>query len=63
MFYELLQQGVEWLGEGCLVIGDRGFGNDEFLMSPFPNVTTNREHLFNHCCSSTCFYVEQTFGW
>jgi hypothetical protein len=41
MFYELWQRRVEWLGEGGLVIGYGGFGNDEFLMLPFANETTN----------------------
>jgi len=63
MFYQLRHNREEWLGEGGLVIGDGGFGNDGFLMAPFSNATTNREHLFNHCFSSTRFYVEQAFGW
>eukprot|EP00961_Rhodomonas_salina_P274204 3704702-Rhodomonas_salina.1 len=32
-------------------------------MTPFANALNNSEHLFNHCFSSTLFYVEQAFGW
>jgi hypothetical protein len=27
------------------------------------NAGSNHKHLFNHCFSSTQFYVEQAFGW
>ncbi len=46
-----------------MVIRDGGFGQDEFVMTPYSKTETNREHLFNHCFSSTSFYVEQCFRW
>eukprot|EP00961_Rhodomonas_salina_P241978 3268895-Rhodomonas_salina.1 len=45
------------------MIGDGGFAQDGWLMTPFANASTNRQHLFNFCFSSTRFYVEQAFGW
>jgi hypothetical protein len=49
-----------WLGAGGLMIGNRGFAQDDCLMTPFPNSSTNREHLFNFTFSSR---VEQEFCW
>ncbi len=63
MFYQFSNNQAAWLGEGGMVIGDGGFGQDDFVMTPYSNAETNSEPLFPHCFSSTCFYVEQCFGW
>jgi len=60
---EMREHREEWLGKDGIVIGDGGFAQDDFLMTPFANARTNRDHLFNFCFSSTRFYVEQAFGW
>ena len=60
---EIRENKEEWLGKDGMIIGDGGFAQDDFLMTPFANARTNRDHLFNFCFSSTRFYVEQAFGW
>jgi hypothetical protein len=49
--------------ENGIIIGDRGFAQEDFLMTLFSGASTNREHYFNFCFLSTRFYVEQTFSW
>ena len=63
MMEEIRENRAHWLGDDGFIIGDGGFGNDDFLMTPFPNATTNCQVWLKYCFSSTRFYVEQVFGW
>ena len=34
---EICEDRALWLGDDGILIGDGGFGSDDFLMTPFPN--------------------------
>jgi hypothetical protein len=60
LFHEIRNNRQAWLGEGWLVIRDGGFGQEDFVMTPFANAATKREHLFNHCFWPLICFLEYT---
>ena len=63
LFAKIREDPQAWLGKDGIMVGDGGFAQTGYMMTPYAKACTNREHYFNFCFSSTRFYVEQAFGW